>query len=48
MEIKKELLDEMISQAEEFNALAYAVPVLEYKDWIVRVSIEKRERLVER
>ena len=27
MEIKKELLEKMISQAEEFNALAYAVPV---------------------
>ena len=48
MEIKKELLDKMVSYAEEFNALAYAVPVSEYKDWIVRVSIEKRELLVER
>lgn len=43
MEIKKELLDKMVSYAEEFNALAYAVPVSEYKDWIVQVSIEKRE-----
>ena len=39
---------QMISDAEEMNALAYAVPVSEYKDWIVRVSIEKREFLVER
>jgi len=38
----------MVSYAEEFNALAYAVPVSEYKDWIVRVSIEKRELLVEK
>ena len=48
MEIKKELLEKMIIDAEEMNALAYAVPVSEYKDWIVQVSIEKRELLVER
>ena len=48
MEIKKELLEKMIIDAEEMNALAYAVPVSEYKDWIVRVSIEKRELLVEK
>ena len=48
MEIKKELLDEMVSCAEEFNALAYSVPVSEYKGWLVRVSIDKREMLVKR
>ena len=48
MEIKKELLDEMISDAEEMNALSCSVPISEYKDWIVQVSIEKRELLVER
>ena len=39
MEIKKELLDKMVSYAEEFNALSLSVPISEYKDWIVRVSI---------
>ena len=48
MEIKKELLDEMISDAEEMNALSCSVPISDYNGWVVRVSIDKRELLVKR
>ena len=43
MEISKGYIKEMVRYAEQFNALSLSVPVSEYKDWIVRVSIEKRE-----
>jgi hypothetical protein len=43
MEIKEELLDDMIDKAKDMNAILYTVPVAEYKGWRVRVCIERDE-----
>ena len=48
MEISKGYIKEMVRYAEQFNALSLSAPISEYKDWIVQVSIEKRELLVEK
>jgi hypothetical protein len=43
MEIKEEILDDMIEKAKDVNAILYTVPVAEYKGWRVRVCIERGE-----
>lgn len=43
MEIKEEILDDMIEKAKDVNAILYTVPIAEYKGWRVRLCIERDE-----
>lgn len=43
MEVKEDLLDELIKAAEKDNAVAFSVKIGEHKGWNVRVSVEKPE-----
>ena len=43
MEIKEEILDDMIEKAKVVNAILYTVPIAEFKGWRVRLCIERDE-----